>query len=204
MKKELINYLFIALGSILYALGTVIFIFPDSLLLGGTSGISVILNAYLPFSSGTILVCINCFLLLLAFFVLGKDMALKTFIGSTLTTFFIGFSENICQINTPLLPHPFLSAVTGAAIIAIASGIMFYVDSSSGGTDIIALIVKKYFNIHIGKALLITDILIVIVGGILSGYVIALSSFAGLLVKTFGIDFVIAFIKKVKKRREAT
>ena len=79
---------------------------------------------------------------------------------------------------------------------------MFYVKSSSGGTDIIALIVKKYSNINIGKALLITDFLIVIVGGLLSGYIILASSFVGLLIKTFGIDFVIEIINKSKMRNE--
>ena len=72
---------------------------------------------------------------------------------------------------------------------------MFYVDSSSGGTDIIALIIKKYSNIQIGKALLITDVLIMIVGGILSGLSLFLSSFLGLLIKTLGIDLVIGMIK---------
>ena len=95
-----------------------------------------------------------------------------------------------------------MSSLFGAFIIAVASGVMFYVDSSSGGTDIIALIVRKYFKINIGKALLITDFLIVIVGGVLSGYVILLSSFAGLMVKTFGIDYVISSINKRIKKAE--
>lgn len=85
-------------------------------------------------------------------------------------------------------------------MIAIASGIMFYVDSSSGGTDIVALIVRKYSKINIGKSLLITDFLIVIIGGILSGYIILLSSFAGLLIKTFGIDFIIGIIQHNEMR----
>ena len=101
-----------------------------------------------------------------------------------------------------MVSNIYVSAVMGASLIAIASGIMFYVKSSSGGTDIIALIVKKYSNINIGKALLITDFLIVIVGGLLSGYIILASSFVGLLIKTFGIDFVIEIINKSKMRNE--
>ncbi len=73
---------------------------------------------------------------------------------------------------------------------------MFYVDSSSGGTDIIALIVRKFSRLQIGKALLITDVLIVIIGGVLSSYTILFSSVLGLLIKTLGIDLVIHFIKK--------
>lgn len=96
MKKEFVNYLFIVLGSILYAIATVVFIFPHALLLGGTSGISVIPNEYLSFSAGTILVLINFSLLIAAFAVLGRDMAIKNFVGSTLTTVFVGvFEKNL-------------------------------------------------------------------------------------------------------------
>ena len=200
MKKEVLNYLFIAIGSILYAIATVVFIFPHSLLLGGTSGVSVILNEYISFSPGTILIIINFSLLIAAFVVLGKDMAIKTFVGSTLTTVFVGVFEKVFSNSIILVSNIYISAVVGACVIAIASGIMFYVKSSSGGTDIIALIVKKYSNINIGKALLITDFLIVIVGGLLSGYIILASSFIGLLIKTFGIDFVIGIINKSKMR----
>ena len=198
MKKEVVNYLLIIIGSILYAIATVIFIFPHSLLLGGTSGISVILNEYISFSPGTILLTINFSLLIAAFVVLGKNMAIKTFVGSTLTTLFVSIFEKIFDNSAILISNVYISAIVGAAAIAFASGIMFYVDSSSGGTDIIALIVRKYSKINIGKALLVTDFLIVIVGGVLSGYIILFSSFVGLLIKTFGIDFVIGMIKKVK------
>ena len=159
-KKEILCYALIALGSILYSVGTVCFIFPNGLLLGGTSGISVILNAFLPFSPGTILVIINILLIVVAFFALGRDMAIKTFVGSALTTAFIGLTEKI--------------------------------------------IVKKYAKMDIGKALLVTDLFIVIVGGILSGWGIALSSFLGLLIKTLGIDLVIFLIVKFLKKQPET
>ena len=197
MKKEICNYSLIVFGSVLYAIATVFFIFPHSLLLGGTSGISVILNTYIPFSPGTILIIINFSLIAAAFIILGKEMAIKTLAGSLLTTVFIGAVEKISN-GMAVIPNVYLSAFAGAALIALASGIMFYVKSSSGGTDIIALVIQKYSSINIGKALLLTDFLIVIIGGILSGYTILVSSFIGLLIKTFGIDFVIELIKKIK------
>ena len=193
--------LLILMGSILYALSTVLLIFPNQLLLGGTSGISVILENLLPFSPGTILVIINSLLVILAFIILGKNMAVKTLIGSVLTTVFVGLFERLFMPANPPISNPFIASVVGAAVIAIASGIMFYADSSSGGTDIIALIVRKFIHIDIGKALLITDILIVIIGGALSGLVILISSFIGLLIKTLGIDFVISTIQRFSKKR---
>lgn len=196
MKKNILTYALIILGSAIYAVGTQLFIFPHSLLLGGTSGIAVILNSFLPVSSGQILMCINILLMIVAFFVLGKTMAFKTFIGSLATTFFVGIAEMIFSFDKPIVPNEFVSAVLGGTVIAIASGILFYVDSSSGGTDIIALIIKKFSNLNIGKALLVSDILIVIIGGSISGILIALASFIGLLIKTLGIDFVIFLINK--------
>lgn len=200
-KHLLKEFLLIFLGSIIYALSTVLFIFPHSLLLGGTSGISVVLSRFLTFSPGIILTIINLTLVVLAFLILGKDMAVKTLVGSILTTVFIGVLEKPLSLEVPLVSNICLSTIVGATLIAIASGIMFYVDSSSGGTDIIALILKKFSNIKIGKALLITDVLIVLVGGVLSGLTIFLSSFLGLLIKTLGIDLVISIISKGLKKK---
>lgn len=200
-KRFLKDYLWIFAGSILYALSTLFFIFPHSLLLGGTSGISVILTRFLPFSPGIILTVINLTLVFLAFVILGKDMAFKTLVGSVLTTVFISIFEMALAFDTPIISNIYLSTAVGSILIAVASGIMFYVDSSSGGTDIIALIVKKFSDIKIGKALLFTDVLIVLGGGILSGMTIFFSSFLGLLIKTLGIDLVISIISKGLKKK---
>jgi len=195
------QYALIVLGSALYAASTIAFIFPHGLLLGGTSGISVILESFLPFSPGTILMAINTLLLILAFLVLGKGVAIRTLVGSVLTTVFIGVFEKLLIFEAPLIDNLYVSSAVGAGLIAVASGVMFYVDSSSGGTDIVALIVRKFSSIPIGKALLITDVLIVIVGGILSGWQLLLSSFLGLLIKTLGIDLIIALIRKATHKK---
>ena len=199
--KTSIEYFLIILGSTLYAISTVCFIFPKSLLLGGTSGISVILTSFLSNTPGFILTVINTVLLIAALIVLGKSMAIKTLVGSVATTVMISLFETLLKLEAPIIINPYLSAILGASIISLASAIMFYVNSSSGGTDIIALIIKKFSSLEIGKALLVTDVLIVIVGGILSGLEIAIASFIGLLIKTLGIDLIIKVINLVRKRR---
>ena len=199
-KGMLQEYLLIVLGSLLYAVSTLLFIFPHTLVLGGTSGISVILESFLTISAGMILMIINSFLILLAFVLLGKEMGIKTLVGSVLTTLMIGLFEPVLVPEEAIIANCYLSAAVGAGMIAIASGMMFYVDSSSGGTDVIALIIRKYANIQIGRALLATDVLIVIIGGLLSGMAVFLSSFLGLLIKTLGIDLVIGIIKTKYKK----
>ena len=205
MKKStkfILEYLLIMLGSLLYGFGTVLFVFPHSLILGGTSGVSVILTSILKQTPGVILAVINILLLVAALIVLGKGMALKTLVGSLVTIFFITAFEKAFVFDAPIIKSGLLSALIGGGIIAVASAVMFYVDSSSGGTDIIALIIKKYSDIKIGKALLISDVLIVIVGGIVSGWAITFGSVVGFLVKTLGIDFAIKYIRKILKQDE--
>ena len=197
MKKFARDYLFIILGSLLYSVGTVLFIFPAGLLLGGTGGISVILERWLPFSPGAIMAIINVLLVLLAYIFLGKEMALKTVVGSLLTALFISGGEYLLGLDGSVISNPYVSAPVGAAVVAIASAILFFVDSNSGGTDIIALIVKKYVRVNIGTALLITDLIIVIVGGILAGWTIGIASFIGFLVKILGIDAAIFLLRKI-------
>ena len=186
----------------MYAVSTNLFVFPSKVLLGGTSGIAVILASIFPLTPGTFSVIMNSSLIVLAFVILGKDMAIKTLIGSAFTTFFIGILEKPLSFDQPLVQNPYLAAFIGAAIIAIASGMMFYVDSSSGGTDIVALIVQRFSRLQIGKALLVTDALIVIVGGLLADSQILISSFFGLLVKTLGIDAVIYTIGKLSTKAQ--
>ena len=197
MHKTVRDYALILLGCFLYMLGTCLFIFPHGLLLGGTSGISVILARFLPFSPAAILSGINILLMLLAALILGRSMAVRTFVGSLVTTLFIGVFDLLFTLTAPPIRNVFLSAILGAAVIALASGILFYVDASSGGTDIIALIIRKYSSIRIGRALLITDVVIVLLGGIPTG----LASFTGLFIKTLGIDGVMALIRRTKEKK---
>ena len=193
----------IGLGSLIYSVALHYFIFPHDILLGGTGGVSVLLSRYIPqLSPEAYLVIINTILMIAAVLVLGKSMAGKTMLGSLFTTLFVGALDSVCTGHTPLVENVFISAVLGATIVAVGSTILFAVDSSSGGTDIIALIIKKYSRISIGKALLIADVLIVLMGILSFHWTVAVASVIGLLIKTFGIDFLIHwYSKKISKAK---
>ena len=190
------EYLLILVYSLLYALSTLLFVFPHSLLLGGTSGISVIMESVTRLTPGSMLMAINTALIVVAFFLLGKEMGTKTLIGSLATSTFIGLLEPLLTFEEAVIPNLFLSAFVGAGLIAIASSGLFYIKSSSGGTDVLALILRKYTGFQTGRALLITDILIVVVGGLLADQTLFLSSLMGLLVKTTGIDMMTSVMHK--------
>jgi uncharacterized membrane-anchored protein YitT (DUF2179 family) len=122
----------ITFGSAVYAAATQLFIFSNNLFLGGTSGVSVILSHFFPgFSSGEILMIINITLMVLAVVILGKGMAVKTFLGSTLTTCFIGLLDRYVPAEPVLISNPLLSAVVGASVVAAGSALLFLVDEKS-------------------------------------------------------------------------
>ena len=200
MRKAIRDGALITAGCFLYMAGICLFIFPHRLLLGGTGGISVILTHFLPFSPAAILSGINILLMVLALLILGRSMAVRTLAGSVLTTVFISAFDALFPSLTPPIGNIYLSAAAGAAVIASAGALLFFVDASSGGTDIVALIIRKYKDIRIGRALLITDVLIVLVGGAIGGMAILFASVLGLLIKGFGTDAVLALLRRLSRR----
>lgn len=200
-KKTVYEALAIIFGSLIYAIGINFFIFPTEIVLGGTSGISVILSEFLPFSPVNILGGINFLLIIVAYIILGVASATKTLFGSFMTTFFGVVIGNMPWLSDAfLIENLYLSAILGALVIAFASAVLFFVNSSSGGTDIIALIIEKYSEINIGNSLLITDILIVIVGGMILGIEILIASIIGIIIKTQGINAFNYLIKRVDEK----
>ena len=199
MRKTVAEYTAITLGGFLYALGVHFFIFAGDIVLGGTGGISVILEQFLPFSPNDIITVINLLLLLFAFLFLGRSMGMKTLVGTLATTLGIWALGIFADFSAPPIQNTLLAGAVGALIIAAASAILFSVDGSSGGTDILALIVRRYSGMNIGRALFFTDILIVAVGGFLLGAYGALCSALAFLIKVVGIELLVAAIKRRTK-----
>ena len=201
MRKTLFDYAMLVLGGIVYAIGTHFFIFSGDVVLGGTSGISVILNRFIPFSPNEIITVINLLLILLAFAVLGRSIGTRTLVGSLVTTAGIYLLELI-PLASPLIPDTLLSGAVGALIIALASALLFSVNGSSGGTDILALIVRHFSGMNIARALFVTDILIVLLGGILLGWYGALCSALAFLIKVGGIELFTLWVKRRAAQKE--
>lgn len=185
------EYCLIVIFSVLYSVGLTFFVFPHNTMLGGTGGLSVIISAIFGSSPAFIMLIINLSLLVLAFILLGKSMGVKTLVGTILVAVLCAVLERFCVKIMPLIKSPWISSALGSVIVATSSAGLFSLSASSGGTDIIALIINKYKNIKLGKALFITDILIVIIGGIVLGVVIALISATSFMIKVVLIDLLI-------------
>ena len=207
MKTKLKNFAIMNLGILLTTVGVYFFKIPNGFSTGGVSGIAVVVagfaNQYLPalapyLTSGNVLTVINVLLLLVGFAVLGKSFSVKTVYCSLLFSFGTFALEHLFPMTQPFTDQPFMELVYAILLTAIGSALLFMTDSSSGGTDIVALILKKYTNLDIGKALLATDFIIAFSSFWVFGMQTGLFSLLGLFAKAFLVDGVIESMNTCK------
>ena len=178
----------ITLAVIIMDLGIYAFKFPNHFSFGGVSGLAVVLNEILGISAAQINLVINLALLVIGFAVLGKSFGLKTAYATVLSSVVLSLMEKMMPISAPLTNQPMLELAYAIALPAVAAAMLFYVDASGGGTDIVAMILKKYTTIDIGTALLISDVAIVALSFIAFDVRTGLFSVCGLLAKSIFVD----------------
>lgn len=182
------DYIVITLAVIIMDLGIYAFKFPNHFSFGGVSGLAVVLNEILGISAAQINLVINLALLVIGFAVLGKSFGLKTAYATVLSSVVLSLMEKMMPISAPLTNQPMLELAYAIALPAVEAAMLFYVDASGGGTDIVAMILKKYTTIDIGTALLISDVAIVALSFIAFDVRTGLFSVCGLLAKSIFVD----------------
>lgn len=185
------SFLFITLGCILLSLGIYFFKIPNGFATGGVTGIGTILAELTPISAGVWIWVLNIGLLLLGFLLLGRQNGIKTVYCSMVYSAITYFLEIIVPISQPLTNQPFLELVYAMLLTSIGSAMIFHNDASSGGTDIAALILKKYTNIDVGKALLSVDFVVAASAFVVFDIQTGLFSLLGLFAKAFIVDSLI-------------
>lgn len=208
------SYIIITIGTAIIAAGIYFFKFPNHFSVGGVSSLSVLLAKLFNYAvtESQIMSIANGILLVVALIVFGKSFAIKTIYSTTLLSLLTLLFEWVCPLTAPITDQMFLELILTIGAIAIGSAILFSQGASSGGTDVIAMIIKKFSSYDIGTALLLTDALMAIA----SGFVfydqpeICLYSIVGLVLKSFIVDNVIdgfnrnkCFIIVTDKEKEA-
>lgn len=192
-------YLIITVGTLMVAAGVYFFKFPNNFSTGGVSGISVILGHLSPkLSAGSYVLIINIILLIVGFIFIGTSFGVKTVYSSLLMSFSIWGLEKICPMTSPMTDQPFLELSFAVLLPAVGSAVLFNTGASTGGTDIAAMILKKYAKIDIGKALFLVDAVIAVTAGLVFGIETGLFSCLGLIAKAFFVDSVIESINTSK------
>jgi len=198
VKKTVLEYGMLTISTFVMAIGIYVFKFPNNFSFGGVSGLAIVLSEVLPTTPGNITFIINMALLLIGFIFLGKGFGVKTAYTSVLLSVAISALEHIYPMTAPLTKEPLLELIFAVALPAVSSAIFFNMDASSGGTDIIAMILRKYTKLNIGSALFVSDLLIVIAACFVFNAQTGLFSLVGLLSKSLVVDNVIENINLCK------
>ena len=159
-KFYLKDYLTIFLGTFMYALGVTLFIMPHQFVLGGLTGVAVLFNYGFGMPVSITVLVVNAILLAVSNKVLGTEFLIKTVVGVGSLTAFLGFFETL-NFTPIMTDEPLMAGLVGAIVAGAGVGLVMSVNSSTGGTDIIILILNKYRNVTPGRMMLYIDLIIV-------------------------------------------
>jgi len=186
--KEYVTILF---GLALYTLGWTGFLLPHQITTGGITGLAALVFFYNGLPVAVTFFTINIVLLMVSIRMFGWKFSFRTIIGVVLLTLFLSVAQN--YIHKPLLVgEPFMACVIGGLLAGAGVGTVLTANGSTGGTDIIALIINKYRNITPGRAMLYSDLII-----ICSSYFLFHSvdkiiyGLTSLAVSTYAVDMVV-------------
>jgi len=154
------DYSMIFAGLILYALGLTGFLLPNKIVTGGLAGITVLIKSTTDIPLWVSYLSINSVLLIIAWKIVGKNFVIKTVISVGVLTFLLRYGE--LYITRPIInADPLLSSMIGAMFCGAGLGLVYSVNGSTGGTDIIGAVVTKYRHVSMGRVLLLVDVLII-------------------------------------------
>ena len=195
MKRESIKeFALITIGIFLVAISVVYFFEPNNIAAGGITGLAIVINHYIPFISiGPLVLMMDAILFIVALIVLGAKFGAKTIYSSFLLSTSMWIMQTFIPIN--ITNDLILATIFGTLISAVGMAIVFNANASTGGADIIAKILNKFFHIEIGKSLLIVDFLVTLLGAVTFGINIGLYGLLAVIINGVVIDNIIAGFK---------
>ncbi len=189
IKKFLIESIITIFGSLIMAIGVSLFLLPNELSSGGLTGVATILYYTLKMPMGTTILALNIPLFLFSGYKIGKDFFFKTIIGTTSLSIFIDILEKIPALTEDKI----LASVYGGILVGIGTAIILKAHSSTGGSDLLAFIIKEYRpKVEMGRALVIIDFIIVFLNIIFLGN-IEIGLYSAIAIYLMGVIIDIIF-----------
>lgn len=171
MIKEIKDYIVITFGVLLVAIALYFFIMPNDIAAGGVNGLAMVLNLIFPIISvGAFMFIVNIILFIVAFIFIGRSFGARTIYSSFLLTGIIWVLEKTYPVKKPFTNDVLLELFFAIFIQAVGLAIVFNKNASTGGTDIVAKILNKYFHINLGKGVLLADLVVTVLAGVTFGF----------------------------------
>lgn len=155
--KDILQVIF---GSFILALSFQIFLLPNEIISGGVSSLSIVIYEVIGLSPAITQYLFNIPLLIMSFIFLGKEVGIKSVIGSLLFPFFTGLVSSFPTLTSDL----FLASLFGGVLTGIGVGIVYRGKGSTGGTSTVAQLISKYANLTLGNAILFADGIVILIG----------------------------------------
>ena len=195
-KRNIKNYIVTSIGALLMAIGINTFFIPHHMLSSGTSGIAIILYILFNFPIGIQLVLMNIPIFYSGYKLLDKDYLIAGTYGMLILSLFIDATKFLTEYN--LTDDILIAAIFGGVIVGLGSGLIFRVNSNTGGADIIALIFKKYYSLDVGIVIFAINCVLMIVSAFLFGFKAAMYTLLSMYVCALVTDRVIEGFNRKK------
>ncbi len=193
MKQLVKEYIGIIIGALLIAIGLYFFWAPSNLAAGGVSGLAIVLKALFPIVPiGILIFILDCLMFMIGFIMLGKSFGLRSLMCSLSVSVLMTGLEFIWPNWQPISDDLLILLIFGALFIAIGQALVFNLEASSGGTDIIAKMITQYTHLNIGTSLMIADMIVVLLATGIFGLEKGLYAALGVLITTNLIDYLIS------------
>lgn len=198
LKKKIKRYGSFILGCLLVAISYNAFLASHDLVPGGISGLAIILNHLFGINNALFVFLVGIFLLVISYFLLGKEKTKYSVLGTIIFPIFLELTVGITKIFTIDESQLLLASLFGGVIYGVGLGMILKAGFTTGGTDIINQILSKYLKISMGKALLITDGIIVTTSAIVFGPIHLMYSVLVLYILSIMSDRIILGISDSK------
>lgn len=195
MKKSLWGFLLLNIGALMDAAGFYFFLAPNNIAAGGITGLSLVLNHFFPsLPLGLLILILSIILLSIGFLLIGAVFGLKTVYCSIAIPVMIWVLEHLYPLPAPLANDLLIQLIFGVIISGIGLALLFNQNASSGGTDIAARILHKYYHMDMGKGLFAIDFFIVLSAASTFGIEKGLYALLGVILYGFTLDYIISGI----------
>ncbi|MDR0921412.1 MAG: YitT family protein [Lactobacillales bacterium] len=186
VKHRILDVIFVTVGSLIAAVGFNTLFMPNHIVAGGMSGLAVAMHKLTGMSPDIFLYVTNIPLLVICWLFLGKENFFKTIYGSWIFPIFISLTQHLGAFTH----DQFLGGVFGGLVVGFGLGLVFYGNSSTGGTGIIVQIVNKYTPISLGFSMVIIDGIVTIIGLMAFNRETVMYSLIALFIVSKVVDFV--------------
>lgn len=199
MKNKAKEYVLITIGVIILAISIKFFLAPNKIAAGGITGIAIIINNFIPkLSVGILMLGMDVILFIIALIIIGAKFGAKTLYAAVSLSGLIIILDKLLPGDIAFTNDLMLATLFGTFISGIGMGLVFNQNASTGGTDIIAKIINKFFHIDIGKSLLIVDLIVAISAGVIFSPELGMYGLLAVILNGFMIDTVIEGLNTCK------